>query len=95
MRVTFIEPAGGLTPQNVAGALALADCRPGVIEVQKWSTFERLLAYDWAMREHLSASDSFKGRRPRPHFLSCPYEWGMGRKCGQPVGHERGHEQEQ
>ncbi len=40
--------------------------QPGDIET--WTPLECALAYDWAMREHLHASDNIIHRRPRPTF---------------------------
>jgi hypothetical protein len=34
-----------------------------------WTRLERVTAYDWAMREHLAASDNLLRRRARPSFL--------------------------
>lgn len=66
-RPTFLLPAGELTGQLVRDVLSLV----GVTHISEdladaWSPFERLLVYDWAMREHLAAGDRLTRRRPRP-----------------------------
>lgn len=42
--------------------------------VKSWTELEKALAYDWAMRCHLSASDNLVQARPRPMFI--PVDWG-------------------
>ncbi len=68
-RITLIDPATDLTPGIVADLLSLvcvdAPCAAG------WSPIELRIAYDWAVREHLHASDNVVRRRPRPWFLDA------------------------
>jgi hypothetical protein len=69
MRVTFYEPEGELTAELVSDALGLAGVGVTPEAAEPWTRFERLLAYDWAVREHLRASDNLVRRRERPSFL--------------------------
>ncbi len=69
MRITFYEPAGGLQPDIACNALALAGVKVRQADVAQWTRLELLLAYDWAMREHLGASDNPVRRRDCPHFV--------------------------
>ena len=70
-RVTFLEPTGKVNPVNVSTALSLVGVEiPGATIVREgWCTLELLVAYDWAMREHLDASDNRIQRRPCPSFV--------------------------
>lgn len=72
MRLTLWEPQGGVEdPDIVHSVLTLVihdDTLPSEEEVATWTRFERLLAYDWAWRVHLRASDNPVRRRPRPSF---------------------------
>ena len=68
-RVEFWTPAGGLTARVVSDMLDLTGVHAPEQLVQKWTETERLVAYDWAAREHLAASDNPVRRRPRPYFL--------------------------
>lgn len=67
MRITVYAPKE-LTPEAVHDALTLTDRPPAIDAVQTWSRYELLLAYDWAIREHLAASDQPMQRRQRPTF---------------------------
>lgn len=73
MRVTLYVPRGHLTAEVVRGALSLvidrvrADAYETIVN---WTRLERLIAYDWAMREHARASDNpTVQRRQRPSFV--------------------------
>lgn len=71
MRLTLWEPAGPLDSDAVGDALSLVvhdRSLPAASDIAKWTVNELRLAYDWAMREHFSASDNPVRRRPRPHF---------------------------
>lgn len=70
IRTTFYQPEGELTPSLVLDVLELV-CTdaPRIGEIVKWTALERLVAYDWAIREHLVAGDNTHvRRRPRPSF---------------------------
>jgi len=73
MRVTFYVPTGKLNADTVQGALSLAMEEPPAVEViEKWTRLEKLIAYDWAIREHLRAADNPAiVRRDKPSFLSA------------------------
>lgn len=69
MKITVFDPHAKLTPEIVGDMLLLAavDIPPHIIAV--WTPNELALAYDWAAREHLSASDNSVRRRPKPWFI--------------------------
>lgn len=74
MRPDLWEPEGELTPELVADAICL------VTEVSKlkfllwnirlWTEMERRVVFDWAMREHLAASDHRVKRRDKPYLVA-------------------------
>ncbi len=74
LRVTFYQPTGELTPFVVLDALELVcSDAPRISEIMNWTTTELLIAYDWAIREHLVAGDNIHvRRRPRPSFTVGP-----------------------
>jgi hypothetical protein len=76
-RPEFLAPAGGLTTEVVCNALRLAmrEPVPPAVIVGRWTEHERMLAYDWAMREHLRASDSLVRPRPQPWFVARAAAW--------------------
>jgi hypothetical protein len=68
-RVTFYEPEE-LTRQVVADILDLVCASVPRPQVNQWTRLEMLAAYDWAMREHLHASDNTAvRRREKPSFI--------------------------
>lgn len=71
--IRFFDPEGEISVGLVEDALALVGhtLRRRGDEVWAWTDFELLLAYDWAIRVHLRASDnSLTVRsRPRPSFV--------------------------
>lgn len=69
MRIRLIAPKGTITPEITIDALSLTGIYVSDEIVNRWTHLERLLAYDWAMREHLHASDNAVKLRPRPSFL--------------------------
>ncbi len=74
MRPVLLDPGGELTDDLLYDVLTLV-CDgnvPPMEQLKRWTPLERLLAYDWGMREHLAASDNPIMRRPRPSFLSAP-----------------------
>lgn len=68
-RLRLIDPARDLTPKIVADLLSLVCVDAG--SPADWSPVELRIAYDWAIREHLHASDNVVRRRPRPWFLDA------------------------
>ena len=68
-RVSFFEPSGDLTPELVSSVLGLADARVDAGTINQWTELEKLLAYDWAIRVHLRASDQNVWSRPCPSFV--------------------------
>lgn len=68
MRITLLSPKGKLGPELVHDTLCLVmEVPPRLDRMQRWSPLELAIAYDWAMREHLSAADSTQvRRRPQP-----------------------------
>jgi len=56
----------------VGNVLTLVGTYVSSFRIGFWSELEKLQAYDWAMREHLSASDNPVRRRPKPDFQSRP-----------------------
>jgi hypothetical protein len=75
-RVTFYEPDGGYTPEIVFDVLDLVSTSMPREVINRWTRLELMVAYDWAMREHLHASDCPVRRRERPWFLAE-----VGRAC--------------
>jgi hypothetical protein len=71
MRITCYAPDGELTAEIVADVLSLIGERAALYPsaIAEWTRLELLLAYDWAIREHLAASDNPVRRRDRPRFL--------------------------
>ncbi len=72
MRPVLMEPRGELNGQLLKRVLELVGVDITVTAAERWTHLERLLAYDWAARERLAASDQPVKRRPRPSFLSNP-----------------------
>lgn len=70
-RRTFFEPQGKLGPALVIDALGLASVELEPAKVQAWTELELLVAYDWAIREHLSAGDCPVRRRTKPSFVTA------------------------
>ena len=68
-RVTFYEPEGGYTTHVVADALDLVSTSMPREVINRWTRLELMVAYDWAIREFLHASDCPVRRRERPSFL--------------------------
>jgi hypothetical protein len=68
-RIEFYAPAGEITAQLLHDFLLLTGPAPSPEKLARLSRLERLLAYDWAAREHLRAADHPVRQRPRPSFL--------------------------
>jgi hypothetical protein len=71
-RIEFLVPRGELTDDLLADMILVAgfDSPPRAL-LASLTEFERVLAYDWAAREHLRASDNLVRRRARPSFLEA------------------------
>lgn len=71
MIIQFMEPDPGvITTEMTRDILALAGARIAVETIQLWTGTERVVAFDWAAREHLSASDNAIDRRDKPWFVT-------------------------
>lgn len=68
MRIEILSPKD-LTASVVRDALALVGVNTALDTVSTWTRNELALAYDWAMREHLHASDNRVRQRPQPAFV--------------------------
>jgi len=71
-KIEFLSP-GDESLNNVellADALLIVGVPATVEQISPWTANERLMAYDWAMREHLRASDNATRRRPKPSFVA-------------------------
>lgn len=71
MKITVYDAHKKLTPDITADMLLLVSVEilPAVIAM--WTPNELALAYDWAAREHLAASDNRGVRRPKPWFVTA------------------------
>lgn len=87
MRVEFLDPKAKLTPELVTDALSLVGVLADWETVATWTDLERLMAYDWAIRTHLHASDVPVRVRPRPSFVRP--EWGGEGVVSNGVGRNR------
>jgi len=68
----FLEPSGELTPQLLQDLLSLvlpAEVTIPDTDISRWTAVERIIAYDWAMRGHLAASDNPIQTRSTPWFI--------------------------
>ena len=68
MRPELLTPEE-LDEEVLCAALGLVGESVTYEAIGRWAPLERAIAYDWAMREHLSASDNPTRRRPRPAGL--------------------------
>lgn len=59
------------TPQIVQDVLALAEVHLRLEAIEPWTELELALAYDWAVRVHLGASDNPVKQRPKPSFVEA------------------------
>lgn len=70
-RRSFLEPRGELDASLVFDALLLAGIEADPKHLDAWTPIELLIAYDFAIREHLRAGDNLSvRRRPKPHFVA-------------------------
>lgn len=85
MRPELYVP-GELTPEVLHDVLGLAGSHVPKNLIEPWTPLERALACDWAMREHLVASDHDRRiRRPRPSFVTAAERHEPDPKSGQGV----------
>jgi len=70
VRITVFDPHQKLTASITEDMLLLAGVKVAPEVIGQWTPNEMALAYDWAAREHLSASDNPVQRRPRPWFVT-------------------------
>lgn len=69
--IGVLEPSGELTPQMIRDMLGLAGLDVAERIIDAWTPNERALAYDYAMRQHMRASDDYSVRpRDMPWFLA-------------------------
>lgn len=68
MKVELHKPA---SKQVLTDALGLAGVQVDDGAVDLWTPLEQALAFDWALREHLGASDNPIQRRPKPSFVTA------------------------
>lgn len=71
IRPAFLNPGRALTDDLITDVLSLVGLKPPPGRLAAWTKLDRLAVYDYAIREHLSASDSLVKRRPRPALLDC------------------------
>lgn len=73
MQIELLEPESGLEPEMVRDMMMTADgTLVELAVVELWTPLELALAYDWAARLHLAASDNEgTGTRPRPWFVAA------------------------
>jgi hypothetical protein len=68
VKTEFLEPRE-LTAGVTRNVMLLVGADVPLEAVATWTRMELLVAYDWAMREHLTASDSRLRRREMPTFV--------------------------
>jgi hypothetical protein len=67
--VPKLVPSHPITMPTLVDVLSLAGVFPGTGVLSTWTYSQRVDAYDWAVREHLNASDTGIARVPRPAFI--------------------------
>jgi hypothetical protein len=79
MRPEFLTPKTlPIAAPDLYNVISLVDqAPPPVAYIERWSPMERILVYDWAMREHLKASDNIIRRRDRPVLLDSKLVSGL------------------
>jgi hypothetical protein len=70
MRPELLSPEEPLDTKTVLAVLQLVEVNVNQAAAA-WTPLELALAYDWAAREHLAASDSPVKRRPKPSFVEA------------------------
>jgi hypothetical protein len=75
MRLEFMEPEPGKqTPAMIRDLMGLVGVQITLATLEEWTWTERVIAFDWAIREHLAASDNPVRRRPKPWFVTVAQE---------------------
>lgn len=70
MRLSLLDPGPEpLSVQDLLDVLLIAGADVAAGHIEQWTDNERALAYDWAAREHLAASDNPVKRRPVPYLI--------------------------
>lgn len=70
MRLSLLDPGPEpLSVQDLHDVLLVAGADVPAGHIEQWTDNERALAYDWAAREHLAASDNPVKRRPVPYLI--------------------------
>lgn len=69
IRPAFLNPGRELDDAAIGDALALVGYSLPFNGIALWTANDRLAVYDWALREHLSASDAMIKRRPKPALV--------------------------
>jgi hypothetical protein len=70
MRPDLWTPEGTLDPELLSDVLILVGVHIPAAQMERWTRLERVLAYDWACRLHLRASDNLNHARQKPWFVS-------------------------
>jgi hypothetical protein len=76
MRITLTTPEE-LNPHVVRNALGLVDVHILDESAGRWTELELALAYDWAWRMHLRASDHAVKQRDKPSFVADAEQAGV------------------
>jgi hypothetical protein len=71
MRPELLTPRGDVNPGLVRDVLELVEVKVSLSAAETWTPLELALAYDWAMREHLAASDNPVKFRAKPSFVEA------------------------
>lgn len=69
-RMEFLTPAGGDLGEVLRDALLVAGIDIPDNDLTAWTAIEATIAYDWAMRTHLAASDNRIKTYPMPQFIA-------------------------
>ncbi len=89
MRPELLVPEGEITDELLSAVLSLVSVTVQERFLADWTELERVLAYDWAMREHLAASDCRLKRRPRPWLVTVAAEQDRRLRVRVPAGGDR------
>ena len=65
----FYHPSDRLTAELVCRVLELVSVKVDPAIAERWTEIELLVAYDWAIRSHLRASDNPTRLREEPWFV--------------------------
>lgn len=70
-----MEPhPGRQTPEMIRDLMALVGVQIPVETLREWTRTELVVAFDWAIREHLAASDNAVQCRKKPWFVTVAQE---------------------